>query len=75
MAKLQASEIAGNLLVGDGVAGAIEANGNFEVAGSVTMDSGNAGQYKICRQQGGTAGLVEWVDFAVYDTNGTTRLF
>ena len=74
MATLQPTTIAGDLLVGDGTAGTTTCNGAFE-SGAMTISGGNPAQYRICRQQSGTAGLVEWVDFAVYDTNGSTRLF
>ena len=52
-----------------GVSGETSMTGNFKIA------SGSPAQYRICRQQSGTSGLVQWVDFAVYDTNGSTRLF
>jgi hypothetical protein len=52
-----------------GVSGETTMTGNFKIA------SGSPSQYRICRQQSGTSGLVQWVDFAVYDTNGSTRLF
>ena len=71
----------GNLTVGDGATASLKANGAFEATGAMTaggnftISTGNPAQYRICRQQSGTAGLVEWIDFAVYDTNGSTRLF
>jgi hypothetical protein len=69
MATLQPTSINGNLIVGDGQAGSLNCNGTMTVSG------GSPSQYRICRQQSGTSGLIQWVDFAVYDTNGTTRLF
>ena len=65
----------GDLTVGDGVTAALKANGDFATSGALTISGGSPAQYRICRQQSGTAGLVEWIDFAVYDTNGSTRLF
>ncbi|RZD43575.1 MAG: hypothetical protein CXT73_00180 [Methanobacteriota archaeon] len=65
----------GDLIVGDGVTAALKANGDFATSGALTIAGGNPSQYRICRQQSITSGLVEWIDFAVYDTNGTTRLF
>ena len=65
----------GDLTVGDGVTAALKANGDFATTGALTISGGSPAQYRICRQQSGTAGLVEWIDFAVYDTNGSTRLF
>ena len=71
----------GDLTVGDGTTAALKANGAFEATGASTfggdfkISSGSPSQYRICRQQSGTSGLVQWVDFAVYDTNGSTRLF
>jgi len=75
MATLQPTTIAGNLLVGDGTAGTTTCNGAFETTSTLKIAGGNPAQYRICRQQSGTSGLVEWIDFAVYDTNGSTRLF
>ena len=65
----------GDLTVGDGTSATLRANGAFSTGGAMTISGGNPAQYRICRQQSATSGLVEWVDFAVYDTNGTTRLF
>jgi hypothetical protein len=69
MASLQPTSILGNLIVGDGVAGTVNCNGTMTIAG------GGPAQYSILRQQSGTSGLVEWIAFVVYDTDGTTRLF
>ena len=65
----------GDLTVGDGVSATLRANGAFSTGGAMTISGGSPAQYRICRQQSSTTGLVEWVDFAVYDTNGSTRLF
>jgi len=65
----------GALTVGDGVTAALKANGTLTATGTLTIAGGSPSQYRICRQQSGTSGLVQWVDFAVYDTNGSTRLF
>ena len=58
-----------DVLVGDGQSNNLNCNGTMTIAG------GSPGQYKILRQQGSTTGEIEFVDFAVYDTDGTTRLF
>jgi len=65
----------GALTVGDGQTAALKANGTLTATGTLTIAGGSPSQYRICRQQSGTSGLVQWVDFAVYDTNGSTRLF
>ena len=59
----------GTTNMGAASASSMETSGNFKIT------SGSPSQYRICRQQSGTSGLVQWVDFAVYDTNGSTRLF
>jgi len=52
-----------------------DVSGEMNMTGNVKITSGSPSQYRICRQQSGTSGLIQWVDFAVYDTNGSTRLF
>ena len=59
----------GTTNMGAATCSTLDASGDFKIA------SGSPAQYRICRQQSGTSGLVQWVDFAVYDTNGSTRLF
>ncbi len=56
-------------VIGVGQSNTLKCNGVFTLLG------GNPGQYKILRQQGATSGEVEFIDFAVYDTDGSTRLF
>ena len=59
----------GTTNMGAATCSTLDASGDFKIT------SGSPSQYRICRQQSGTSGLVQWIDFAVYDTNGTTRLF
>jgi len=56
-------------VVGVGASGTLKCNGVMTIVG------GSPAQYKIMRQQSGTTGQVDFVDFAVYDTDGSTRLF
>ena len=57
------------------VKSAADFDSNLNVDGTATIAGGSPAQYRICRQQSSTSGLLQWVDFAVYDTNGSTRLF
>jgi len=76
MAELQSTNITGSATVSTtlGVTGSTTL-AEVTSSGDVKITSGSPAQYRICRQQSGTSGLVQWIDFAVYDTNGSTRLF
>ena len=87
MAELQSTSITGSATVSttlgvtgtstlaDTTATEFDVSGEMNMTGNVKITSGSPSQYRICRQQSGTSGLIQWVDFAVYDTNGSTRLF